>query len=51
MEKNGNTVKQVYENVSCCVIEVETQGVICASADGSGGGATGGLGPYGGGAL
>ena len=44
--------KKPYENVSCDVIEVETQGVLCASESGEdGGGLYGGLGPYSGSAL
>ena len=52
MKTNENGERIPYESVSCNVIEVETQGVLCASESGSdGGGLYGGLGPYSGSAL
>ena len=49
---NENVLKQEYESVSCNVIEIKLQGVLCASnEDVDGGGLYGGLGPYSGSAL
>ena len=42
-------VKPAYESVTCSVVEVETQGVLCASN--SGGEITGGLNAYNGSEL
>lgn len=43
--------KPAYETLACKLVEVETQGVLCASNNGSDGGLFGGLGPYSGSAL
>ena len=43
-------VKPAYESMTCGVVEVETQGVLCASNNG-GGSLLGGLDPYSGSAL
>ena len=48
--KNEEAVKPAYESVTCSVVEVETQGVLCASNNG-GGSLFGGLDPYSGRAL
>lgn len=43
-------VKPAYEDLTCSLTEVETQGVLCVSDSGSGS-LFGGLGPYTGSAL
>lgn len=47
---NEEVEKPSYDNVSCHLTEVETQGVFCVSDSGSGS-LFGGLGPYTGSAL
>lgn len=42
--------KPAYETLACKLVEVETQGVLCASNN-DGGSLFGGLGPYSGSAL
>ena len=49
ISNKDKAVKPAYESVSCSVVEVEPQGVLCASN--SGGEYTGGLSSYSGSSL
>ncbi|MCQ2185037.1 MAG: hypothetical protein MJY62_06485 [Bacteroidales bacterium] len=50
INENEKVGKPAYETVACKPVEVETQGVLCASNN-DGGSLFGGLGPYSGSAL
>ena len=49
-DNNGKFVKPAYESLTCGILEVETQGVLCASNSDEGS-LTGGLNLYNGSAL
>lgn len=52
INENGKAVKPAYESLSCNLLEIEPQGVLCGSNSGhSDGDLFGGLGPYRGSAL